>query len=353
MDQRTVSIPQVFGNRRNFWIAQLSGWAIFAFGNCVIQGIIGLPALLVFFNSFYSALAGIAVSTIYHALIRRVNWTKWKISHLLIFILCSALVLSAAWLLAVSVLFAMTLPEYQVRMGEILANLVNGGLVFLIWNLIYFFFQYFSKYHFAEVEKWQLAATAREAQLDTLKAQIKPHFVFNTLNNIKALILEEPERAREMLVHFSDLFRYSLLHSGRSLVVLEEEVELLKQYLALLSIQFESRLRYQIEVDSNLLDHHVPPMLLQLLVENAVKHGIAQIPEGGTLEVALFEQDDMLLIEVKNSGSLQQTPESPANTGLGLRNIHNRLQLQYGGSARLEIFEKADNVIAQVKLPLK
>ena len=334
-----------------FWKAQLLGWALFAAFNAVIQTFLSLSPMLVFFNSVFAMLAGLVVTSVYRELIRRVNWLKWRINHLIIFIVFTTFLLALAWLLVNGLLFKMIAPGYQITRNEILGNLVNGSLIFLIWNLVYFFFQYFSKYHRSEIEKLKLAVEIKDAQLGTLKAQIKPHFVFNTLNNIKALILEDKHKARSMLVNFSELLRYALLHSKHELVLLKDEVEILQQYLELLSIQYEDRLSYKLEVDEVILEEKIPPMVLQLLVENGIKHGIAISQNGGELIITIYKNAEHLFIDVKNTGSLKQKSNVETSLGTGLNNIKERLKLIYGAKAKLNLTEKAPYVIASVHLP--
>ncbi|MCI5082274.1 MAG: histidine kinase [Saprospiraceae bacterium] len=336
---------------KNFWIAQAIGWAIFIVSNFVVQFGVGMPLSLVIANSGIAAFSGFGVTSIYRFLIKGNNWSSWSILQILVFVFFASFVLSVVWLVSTGLLFQLIMPQYQLSYREVLANMATGGSLFLIWNSIYFFFQYFSKFHLAEIEKWKLAAEMKEAQLGTLKAQINPHFVFNTLNNIKALILEDPTKARQVITDFSELFRYALLHSRQELSSLRDEIKIIEQYLDILSIQYEDRLRYQIQVDDKLLEEQIPPMILQLLVENAVKHGIAHAKEGGELVVEVKKMEKIFIIAVKNTGNLNSKASIESKLGTGLKNIRERLQLIYGTTASLELFEKAPYVIARLILP--
>ncbi|MEM6807238.1 MAG: histidine kinase, partial [Bacteroidota bacterium] len=178
-----------------------------------------------------------------------------------------------------------------------------------------------------------------------------PHFVFNALNNIRALILEDPQKARDMLLNFSDLFRYSLKHSDQVKVELAEEIEIVNQYLELLSIQYEDKLSYEIELDDSLDKIQIPPMVLQLLVENAVKHGISQRKEGGTIKINISEKASELRIQVENSGRLKKGNKLGEKLGVGLKNISSRLELIYNGKASFQIYEEQESVIAQLNIP--
>jgi len=339
-------------NRTNFWIAQLSGWAIIGFFNLSIQLYSGLSVELVLANSIFATSSGILVTTIYHYLIRSINWQKTTIRQLILFIGFSSLILAIFWMIIASIMFAVY-GRHQISLREIPLNLGTSSLLFLIWNLIYFFFKYFSEYQEAEISKWQLDAKVKEAQLGTLKSQINPHFVFNTLNNIIALIAEDKEKGRNMLIHFSDLFRYALQMTKEPFVSIEQEIEMIHQYLELLSIQFEHRLTYKIQVDEVLFHQKIPPMMLQLLVENAIKHGIALQPEGGLLDIALFRKNDVLKIEVRNTGNLHPKKQLGARLGVGLKNIEDRLKLLYRGAAKIDLVERVPFVVASIQIPME
>lgn len=337
---------------KNFFIAQAIGWGIFGGSNFIFQSLLGMPLSLVVANSGFSALSGILVSTVYRYLIRRWNWQSWKLWKLLVFISAASFVLSIAWMVVTSLLFQTMSPEFQISGNQILGNLITAGLLFLIWNLIYFFFKYFMKFQQSEVEKWRLAAEVKEAQLGTLRSQIRPHFVFNTLNNIKALVLEDPQRSREMLINFSELLRYSLQHDEREMVPLENEIDITRQYLELMSIQYEDRMKWEIDVEPDAFSCVLPPMLLHLLVENAVKHGIAPSAKEGEVMVKAKKHGTYLHLEVRNTGSLKTHSDVEGRLGTGLKNIRERLAIFYGEKAKFELIENPPFVVAQLNIPL-
>lgn len=193
--------------------------------------------------------------------------------------------------------------------------------------------------------------TLREAELRALEAQVSPHFLFNCLNSIRALVAENPVRAQEMITRLSGLLRHNLRHDLRHLVPLANEVEAVRDYLALEAIRFEDRLHVRIEIEPEALRVDVPSMLLQTLVENAVKHGIATRPDGGHLFVRAHIESEELRLHVENSGVLQ-SPE-PDPTRLGLANARERLQLLYGGRATISLASRPlDIVTAEIHLPL-
>jgi LytS/YehU family sensor histidine kinase len=213
--------------------------------------------------------------------------------------------------------------------------------------------QYLRSYRQAEIDKWKLAAAVREAEMQTLKAQINPHFLFNGLNNIRALISEDPERARHMLTHLSELLRYAIQLNRTDQVPLSRELAVVRDYLQLESLQLEERLRYAIEVADDCLSVSVPPMLVQVLVENAIKHGLAPRPSGGELLVRAHCAGGELLLSVENTGQLGTGLGLTAGTGTGLNNARERLRLLFGSQAELRLEQAApDTVAARVRLPV-
>ena len=231
-------------------------------------------------------------------------------------------------------------------------NFINISLVFFIWSAIYFAYQYFKRYNRAEVEKLALQLKVKEAELGVLKSQINPHFMFNALNNIRALILENQEQARTMLTNLSDILRYSLSHAKAATVSLESELEIVRYYFELASIQYENRLKYSIEVADGLQQTQIPPMLIQLLVENGIKHGISTLPQGGSINIKVTKEQAFIKIKVRNTGHLDSTAKTIEKMGIGLVNIRERLRLLYGEKAGFDLYQQADEVVAEVILPV-
>jgi two-component system sensor histidine kinase AlgZ len=186
----------------------------------------------------------------------------------------------------------------------------------------------------AAEESRQAALDAREAELRALKAQINPHFLFNCLNSITALTTSDPGKAREMCIRLADFLRSTLGLGERSSVAWHEELDLAQAYLDVEQVRFGSRLRVEVQVDEACADCLVPPLVLQPLIENAVKHGIATLVDGGTIQVHSRVLDGFLEVSVENGFD----PESPSlrRNGLGLRNVRTRLERRFGASARLD-----------------
>jgi LytS/YehU family sensor histidine kinase len=173
--------------------------------------------------------------------------------------------------------------------------------------------------------------------------------MFNSLNNIRGLMLEDVEKSREMLTKLSEMLRYSLTKNSVDGIALEEELEMVDNYIALSKIQFEDRLQFNKEIEPDTLSVHIPPMIVQLLVENAAKHGISNLKHGGRIKLSAQKNGEALHIQVKNTGKLSIAKDS---TQLGLKNIKQRLKLLYGDTASFDLNEIGDEVVADVKIPL-
>ncbi|MGB5819244.1 MAG: histidine kinase [Saonia sp.] len=226
---------------------------------------------------------------------------------------------------------------------------INSLFTIFGWVVCYLAIKLFLKLSADRLERSELNTTLRQAQLNTLKGQINPHFMFNSLNNIRGLMLEDVERSRDMLTKLSEMLRYSLTKNDINAIALEEELEMVDNYIELSKIQLEDRLEFVKEVAPQTLSIAIPPMIIQLLVENAAKHGISNIKSGGRILLKTVIDKDLLCIKVINTGKLRITKDS---TQLGLQNIRQRLQLLYGNKAVFSLEEENDEVVANIKIPL-
>ncbi|WP_181373136.1 sensor histidine kinase [Massilia glaciei] len=218
------------------------------------------------------------------------------------------------------------------------------------WIFIYISFTGNRDVRAGELANLSLQGSLREARLSSLSNQLNPHFLFNSLNNIRFMVYENAQHADAMIVALADILRYSLESTEQLKLSVGREMEIVKRYLAIVNIQMEERLKVTLDVPEGVQALLMPPMVMQMLVENAIKHGIDQMQHGGTLAVTARLRDGQLRLHVANDVA-PAAPGGRADTGIGLRNIEQRLQLLYGEQARLSVERQARRFEVLVTLP--
>ncbi|HVI44406.1 MAG TPA: histidine kinase [Chitinophaga sp.] len=347
----------MFKKISKYWWCQILGWAMYLlinlfFNFTLIKG--NLNAVMV--NLLVFSICGVVSTHIFRTLInRRRSWGSASLEKqaLLFFIM----VVSTGVVLYVSYNWTLSYVIGYGQKGQgFVRNIILGGLlsafaISSIWWFIYFIWHYIDRNRTSYLDHLKLEATVKELELKTIKAQMNPHFIFNALNSIRALVDENPQRARTAITELSNILRSSMSTEKSETVSLENELNIVKDYLALEHIRFEERLRVQYEIDPDTLELQVPPMMLQTLVENAIKHGISRVISGGTVYIASRVKGMEHEITIENTGQLEE-PQVNGH-GLGLQSTRQRLSLLYGNRATFEIHNKdAKTVEARVVMPL-
>lgn len=244
-------------------------------------------------------------------------------------------------------------PRIKVSVEErFLSNLILNSPLILVWISVYYVWHYVELGSKAEIQKVRLESLVKELELKTIKSHINPHFIFNALNSIRALVDENPERARTAITELSNILRSSMQAEKMETVPFERELNIVKDYLALEHIRFEDRLQVEYDIDEDTLDQPVPPMMLQTLVENAIKHGIGKQKSGGLVRVISDYRDNHHELVVQNSGQLNGVTGN--GDGFGLNSTRNRLKLLFGAKATFEIRNTDNNMVeAKVKMPVQ
>ena len=224
-------------------------------------------------------------------------------------------------------------------------------LLTALWFLIYIVWHYVGRSRTDQMAQIRLETTVKELELKTIKAHINPHFIFNSLNSIRALVDENPERARGAITELSNLLRSSMQAEKNETVTLEKELKIVEDYLALEKIRFEDRLQVSLHIDEDTLDQLVPPMMVQILVENAIKHGISKQINGGTIAIYSDFVMDHYQLKIINTGTLIPSVDSD---GFGLKSTEDRLKLLFGKNANFTIIQATPNTVqVTVNLPIK
>lgn len=221
------------------------------------------------------------------------------------------------------------------------------ALMYVSWSVLYLALSRQQRLQQAAVAANALQLALKEAQIQRLLGQLSPHFTFNALNNIRALILKDTEAARDLLARFAATLRYQFADADIALVTVEEEMAVVRDYLELLRLQLGSRLRYEERIDDRALPMRVPRFALQLLVENAIKHGLGKSPGPGLLAIDIRMDADALQLEVRNTGVLGDRASS---AGIGLANLEERLRLGFGATATLSLAQQGEQVLARIRM---
>jgi two-component system, LytTR family, sensor histidine kinase AlgZ len=330
--------------KRNWFLSYLGLWAFLAL---MLAGLLRMPGLLAWREALLIALplclfyAFVCLTPWYmyrKASPGRSMWLTTSVNHF------GAAVLAATIWVEIARLIAYVLGA-SARLRPEIPHLMVVAL------LLYFLSVALHYVMFAVEKSRQALIQAREAELRALKAQINPHFLFNSLNSITALVGTDPARAREMCIRLSDFLRNTLGLGERESISWREELQLARTYLDVEQVRYGSRLRVEMNVDEACSDCLIPPLVLQPLIENAVKHGIATLVDGGTIRVEGHVNEGLLEVSVENGFD----PESPAprRHGLGLRNVRSRLETRFGPEATLTAKAHKNQFRAEMILPCR
>ena len=321
-----------------YWFCQIFGWSLLIaveyLAYLADDGFVPDVLYLAVANIFL----GITLTHLYRLMIRRWNWVRLPFFQLAPRVVLSILVLALIMTMVNLPIDQIIIPQHLVgEPSRFLGYIMNWGKTMLTWVLTYTAYHYVEQSRNAEIEKILLKTSIRETEAKVLRSQLNPHFVFNALNSIRALVHENPVKAQQSITQLSNLLRNSLLADRRKTVELREEIKTVEDYLALEKVRYEDRLTSHINIDGRTLFWQVPPMMLQTLVENAIKHGVSTAIKGGFVEVHTSISTDKLHIVIRNTGVLG---DKEASGGFGLANTAQRLNCSMGRMPSFRFFRK-------------
>jgi len=341
-----------------YWISQIAGWFFFVGINLFIissfEEVTWQRVLVWIFLGFL----GIVFTHVIRGVIRKKNWLNLPLKNtipriltvsIITGIIIYALVFAASYL-------AGTFKQEEYNFARLVAGIINTSILILLWCLIYYVVHYMENYKKKEIESLIWEAAVKDYELKTLKSQLNPHFMFNAMNSIRALIEEDPESAKVAITKLSNILRYSLQMERMERVPLEDEIETVKNYLDLERIRFEDRLKYKLDIEKSTQKIEIPPMMIQTLVENGIKHGVAKRTEGGEIhlksKLLTTSNGSKLKIEIRNSGHFSEEQLKSSN-GFGVSNTKHRLNLLFGDDAHFSITnENGNTVLAEIEIPV-
>lgn len=280
----------------------------------------------------------------------RVGFIRLLLTHLIAAVFISFIWTHVGGLLAYAVLSPKQFEGIKRQFGS-QVNAINtiGILLYLLSVAFHYVLIAMEDSRRAAVQATEARILARDAELRALKAQVNPHFLFNSLNSISALTSIDPSRAREMCILLSEFLRLTLGLGEKSAIPLSEELALLEHFLAIERVRFGTRLRVEEEIQEKSKSLLVPPLVLQPLVENAVVHGIANLPEGGVIRLVSEFQDGRLLLTIENTFDREAT--TTRRNGMGLANVRRRLEGRYGTDASVHVDSQTDRFRVELSMP--
>jgi two-component system, LytTR family, sensor kinase len=338
--------------RKNYWLIQIFGWIIF--------GIYDLSTLyfrdrltkdeVLFTTSFL--LFCILITEIYHVIIKKNHWDKLSIKKLVPRVALSVAIMTIlinAFVVLIGIMYREKVP-FKIEFA--FGFLFYSFSLSMLWSLFYFLWKYITSNEELEIEKIKMQMTMKDLEIKNLKLNLQPHFIFNALNSIRSLIFENQDKAREAVMQLSNILRNSLITQKDELVKLEQEIKIIEDYLALESIRYEERLKVTYTIDKKCLSTLIPPMMLQTLVENAIKHGISQSINGGFININVYKNNDSkTIVKIENTGFFNPK-ENAVNIKFGLNASLIRLNYLFGKLASFTIFNSNNNsVISILEIP--
>ena len=339
-------------NNNQYWVFQLVGWLGYAFLLLVALYLKDELTNKRIIFVIISASIGLLISHSIRYIFLRFHFFNYSIIALIPRVL--VLTLSGAIIFEIFYSFLSSWIDNTVfprSIADFLTDTISLFSVLLIWSIIYFTNHFIRKSRLEEIKNLQLVSANTEIELQHLRTQLNPHFLFNALNSIRALINIDPTLAKESITKLSSILRNSLLFGRKSGVSVEEECQFVNDYLSLEKIRFEERISVNWDIDSNSKTILIPPLIIQTQVENAIKHGISNRIKGGVITIRVKLLENVLTIEIRNSGKIQKK-ENKKSVGVGLTNTQRRLELTYGNKAKHSLFEENGEVVSQIKIEL-
>ncbi|MCF1749522.1 sensor histidine kinase [Mariniradius sediminis] len=340
--------------KRLYWVLQILGWSGYALINLFLVSL-DRRITLIQIGAYVSLALFFLVST--HGLrlvFKKYDWFNLGFPNLLARTLLALMilgVLNTGAQFIINWIFGTLNPETDFRWIVVSGNIFVSFIYYLLWVMVYFLYHFLDNYN----QSLKYQAKINEIQLNHLKSQLNPHFIFNALNSVRALVDEDPGKAKLAITQLSNILRFSLMMDRKRTIDFESEINTVKDYLNLETIRFEERLKVKYDIEPSAFDFKIPPMMLQTIVENAIKHGISNRVRGGLIEIKCREGlADDLIVQVKNSGQLRNNAfgRKRDGEGHGISNTIQRLKLIYGEKASFKIYNSGnDFVITELKIP--
>ncbi len=336
-----------------YWLMQLLGWgSVFSLGFIGDIATEGYVLDTTIYKGFISLAFAIVLTHVFRTILVKKNWLNAPLDK------TTPLIILANIIIAITLTFFNKLiirafgGDVNYDFVAILFTTLFFFVLSLIWTVLYFSYHFLTKSRKQEMKNLQLESSQKESELINLKNQLNPHFMFNAMNSIRALIDDEPKQAKLSITQLANLLRNTLNLGRKELITFDEELKIVTDYLKLEKVRFEERLEYDLQIEEGLNQALVPPLIIQTLIENAIKHGISKKVNGGNVCLTIQKKEQNIWIEVTNDGVYDTTKTSIKSTGIGLENAKKRLSIIYGTNGKLTIQNKDDKVKTTITYPL-
>jgi two-component system, LytTR family, sensor kinase len=344
-----------------YWLFQIAGWGGVMFLTVMIILFVGQRPTLgqILTNStqatkdatftILTCLTGLAASHLLRQIIRFQRWLTWPVRR----VAWHAL---TWWLTLSGINTALAVRFYaSPAVGESPASTFTACAMMNLsllgaWLAIYFLVHYHDAFHQANLDRAKLRAASVENELLVLQAQVNPHFLFNSLNTVRALLPATATTSRTAVTLLADILRATLVEGAKTVIPLSREMEITRNYLAMEKLRFEDDLQITEHIDPATLNRNVPPLMLLTLAENAIKHGLLHPESTGILEINAALLDQSLRLTIRSPGELGKST-MPDSLGLGIQNISERLRLIFGPAATVALSQQDRIVEAKIIIP--
>ena len=336
----------------SFWRLQIVGWVVYMFFIYITFLSVARPGHFVhlIYIKGVRAIIGFVLTTILWRIYRRMV-KQFSISSIIIWVLILSTIFGCVWT-GIDQLNNWRVSDnydFYARLPSMPRIALDYAVTVMAWSAIYFGIKYWQQWQAERESALQAKVLAEKAQLEMLRYQLNPHFLFNALNSIKASVHEDNKPAKSMITQLSEFLRHSLLSSNTREIPLREELNAVENYLAIEKIRFEETLDIKFDIDEKAKDFKVPCFLLNPLVENAIKHGFPNNPETLRVRVSAKLNDEKLSLTVANSGKLAKSPSSDG-THIGLNNVRERLEKLFPNKNSFKLFEENGFVTARIEI---
>ncbi|MEY3348042.1 MAG: hypothetical protein RLY46_81 [Bacteroidota bacterium] len=338
-----------------YWLFQALGWGLFLSINVFFAISYKMVDQVFCIRLMNTIVLGIAFTHLMRVVIKRIQLLQKTVNQQLL----GFLVLSIVFALSVGMIETLIVELFDLSFKQenhfnffqhYISNAFTWMIFLFIWNCIYFIYHFIDESTRNQLDKLKLEALVKSLELKTIKSHINPHFIFNALNSIRALVDENPSHARQAITALSNILRSSMVSESQETISLEKELSIVKDYLALELIRFEDRLSINYDISPEVLSCQIPPMMLQTLVENSIKHGISRSLKKGEIIIRGNAIMDALEICVLNTGTLDINHR---HEGFGIQSTSNRLNLIFGNKASFDIKQFNETFVqATVTIPM-